>query len=113
MKKLIPYLFYLGALLTLVGVALQVTRWQYAPYLVTIGATLQALAQLNSPYTGDNKNIKRLVRQQFLATILLIAAGGSMLYFHNNEWILLVCIAAFLYLYSSFRIPQEEKKDQN
>ena len=71
----------------------------------------RSLAQLNSPYKGGNKNIKRLLRQQTFASIFFIASGASMLYLHNNEWIMFASIAAVLYLYTAFRIPIEEKKE--
>ena len=103
----------LGAIACLVGVSLKVTQWPYAPYLVTVGGTLMALAHLNDRYQGSNLVVKRLYRQQFLADILLIATGGTMLYFHGTEWIMVACVAAALYLYSTLRLIYEEKKENN
>ena len=111
MRKLLPYIFILGSVACLGGVALQITKWEYAPYLVTVGGTLMALTQLNDSYTGNNLVIKRLYRQQFLASILLIATGGTMLYFRGTEWVMVACVAALLTLYSSLRLIHEQKKE--
>ena len=111
MKKIAPYLFYIGGLSCLVGFVLKITMWQYAPFLVTIGATLMALAQLNTMYKGPNLSIKRLTRQQFFGTLLLLASGAAMLSLKDNEWIVLAIIAAFLYNYTAFRLHKEEKKE--
>ena len=113
MKKISPYLFYFGGLLCLAGFVLKIIMWLYAPYFVTIGATLMALAQLNTLYKGPNRNIKRLTRQQFFGTLILLASGAAMLSLESNEWILFACVAAFLYNYTAFRIHNEEKKEKD
>ena len=33
MKQLIPALFTVGALMVLVGAAVYITKWEYAPYI--------------------------------------------------------------------------------
>ena len=38
MKQLVPALFAVGALMALVGAAVFITGWIYAPYIYTIGA---------------------------------------------------------------------------
>lgn len=102
-----------GAVAALVGAAVFITGWPYAPYIYTVGATMVALAQLNTPYEGDNRNIKRLHRQQIFGAILLVVTGALMFFTKRNEWIACLTIAAFIELYTSFRIPQEEKKEKN
>ena len=111
MKKIIKSLFYIGTSLAFIGIVSKLGQWEYAPYLTVLGATLATLGQLNNPYKGNNLNIKRLVRKQFLASLFLIASGAAMMYLHNNEWVVCLMIAAILYLYTSFRIPAEEKKE--
>lgn len=113
MKKLIPVLFAVGALLLLAGAVLFISKWPPAPYIYTIGAGFVALAQINTPYEGINKNIKRLRRQQILGALLLVMAGAFMFTTHGNEWIACLSIAAVLELYTSFRIPQLEERDKN
>lgn len=112
MEKLTPALYIVGAIMALVGAAVYITGWPYAPYIYTIGAGLFALAQINSPYQGENKNIKRLRRQQILGALFLVVAGGFMFFRPNNEWVVILTLGALIELYTSFRIPQEEKKDR-
>ena len=38
MKQLIPALFAVGAVMALIGAAVFITGWVYAPYIYTIGA---------------------------------------------------------------------------
>lgn len=97
--------------MVLTGAATYITGWTYARYIYIIGATFFALAQINSPYRGDNKNIKRLHRQQIIGALLLVMAGVLMFTLRNNEWILCLAVAAFIQLYTVFRIGQEEKKE--
>lgn len=111
MKKIIPALYAVGAVMALIGAAVYITGWIYAPYVYTIGATLFALAQINSPYQGENKNIKRLRRQQILGALFLVAAGAFMFFTNKNEWVAVLTIGAVIELYTSFRIPQEERKE--
>ena len=112
MKQLIPALFTVGAVMLLVGAAVFITGWPLAPYIYTIGATMVALAQINSPAKRKTPNIKRLRRQQIFAALLLVLTGAFMPFTHGNEWIVSLTIAAVLELYTSVRIPQEEAKEE-
>ena len=47
MKQLIPALFAVGAVMALIGAAVFITGWVYAPYIYTIGAGFVALAQVS------------------------------------------------------------------
>lgn len=111
MEQLIPALFTVGAVMLLTGAAVYITGWPLAPYIYTIGATIVALAQINSPSKKKSPTIKRLRRQQIFATLLLVLSGAFMLFTRGNEWIVSLTIAAVLELYTSVRIPQEEAKD--
>lgn len=113
MKQIIPALYVVGAVMALIGAAVNITGWIYAPYIYTIGATFFALAQINSPYLGTNRNIKRLRRQQILGALFLVLAGAFMFFTNKNEWIVILTIGALIELYTSFRIPQEENKEKN
>ncbi|MDL2213144.1 hypothetical protein LJC72_07365 [Bacteroides sp. OttesenSCG-928-D19] len=113
MKQLLPALYVVGAVMALVGAAVFITGWLYAPYIYTIGATLFALAQINTPYRGSNKNIKRLYRQQMFGALALVLAGALMFFpYQKNGWIVVLTIGALIELYTAFRIPQEEKKEE-
>lgn len=112
MKQLIPAFFTVGAVMVLVGAAVYITGWQLAPYIYTVGATLVALAQINSPSKSKTPNVKRLRRQQIFGALLLVLTGAFMLFTHGNEWIVSLTIAAIVELYTSIRIPQEEAKER-
>lgn len=112
MKTIFPAFLIIGGIMALVGAAVYITKWVYAPYVYIIGATLFALAQINSPYSGSNKNIKRLRRQQIIGALLLVVTGALMFTTSGNEWIVCLTIAAFIQLYTTFRISYEEKKDE-
>ncbi len=101
-----------GAGLLLVGAMLQITRWELAPVLYTIGAVLFAYVQVMSRYEGKNLIVRRLRRQQILAAVLLVFAGVLMFVTRHNEWVLCLTIAAILELYTAFRIPSELEKEK-
>lgn len=111
MKQLIPALFTLGAVMILTGAAVFISGWIYAPYIYTIGAGFFALAQVNTPVKGKGKTIRRLRIQQIFGAIALILTGAFMFTTRGNEWIACLTIAAILELYTAFRIPQEEAKE--
>ena len=112
MKKGHEWMQGVGAVLTLIGSALQITLWEFSPYIYVIGAVLFAYTQVMNGYDGKNLIIRRLRRQQSLGAVLLVFAGVLMLVTHNNEWILCLTIAAILELYTAFRIPNELQKEK-
>ena len=112
MKKGLEWIQITGAVMALLGAALQITRWEFSPYVYIIGAVLFAYSQVMDGYDGKNLIIRRLRRQQILGAVLLVFAGVLMLVTHNNEWILCLTIAAVLELYTAFRIPNELQKDK-
>lgn len=57
MKQLIPALFAVGAVMALIGAAVFITGWVYAPYIYTIGAGFVALAQVNTPLQAKSKTL--------------------------------------------------------
>lgn len=92
--------------------AVYITGWNYAPYIYTIGAGFIALAQVNTPVKGKSKILKRLRIQQIFGALALILTGAFMFTTRGNEWIACLTIAAVLELYTAFRIPQEEAKEE-
>ena len=98
-----------GAVMALTGAAVYITGWVLAPYVYTIGATLFALGQINTPARVQNAIVRRLRRQQIFGALILVLTGAFMLFTHGNEWIVSLTIAA--QLYTSIRIPQEEEKE--
>ncbi|MDE6348949.1 MAG: hypothetical protein K2L60_09940, partial [Bacteroides sp.] len=87
MKQLIPALFVVGAVMLLAGAAVYITGWPLSPYVYTVGATLVALAQINSPSRCQTPVVKRLRRQQILGALFLLLTGAFMLFTSGNEWI--------------------------
>ena len=110
MKRLVQPLMLVGAVLALIGAAFYITHWSLSPYMYTIGATMVALAQINSPIKTDNIILKRLRAQQVIGAILLVVTGALMFFTHRNERIVCLSVAAILELYTAFRIPQELEK---
>jgi hypothetical protein len=112
MKRGTTIMQMIGAVLLLIGAMLQITRWELAPVLYTIGAVLFAYVQVMSRYEGKNLIIRRLRRQQILAAVLLVFTGVLMFVTRHNEWVLCLTIAAILELYTAFRIPSELEKEK-
>ena len=69
MKQLIPALFAVGAVMALIGAAVFITGWVYAPYIYTIGAGFVALAQVNTPLRAKSKTLRRLRIQQIFGAL--------------------------------------------
>ncbi len=102
-----------GAVLLLIGAVLQITWWEPAPYLYTLGAVMFGYVQvMGNRYDGKNFIIKRLRRQQIFGAVALVFAGVLMFTTKRNEWIISLSIAAILELYTAFRIPQELEKEK-
>ena len=87
MKQLIPALFAVGAVMALIGAAVFITGWVYAPYIYTIGAGFVALAQVNTPLQAKSKTLRRLRIQQIFGALALILTGAFMFTTRGNEWI--------------------------
>lgn len=101
-----------GAVFLFIGLVLQFIRLELAPYIYLAGATAFAYVQVMSRYEGKNIIIRRLRRQQIMGAMVLVFTGVMMLVWNHNEWIAGLTIAAVLELYTAFRIPQEEAKEQ-
>lgn len=101
-----------GASLLFVGLVLQFFLFPAAPYVYLVGAVLVAYVQMVSGSGSSGFVVRHLRRQQLLGAMLLIVAGVMMLIWHHNEWIICLTVAAFLELYTAFRIPHEEEKEK-
>ena len=112
MSKIYQIVQGVGAVLLLVGAMLQITRWELSPILYTIGAVMFAYVQVMSRYEGKNLIVRRLRRQQILASVLFVFTGVLMFVTKHNEWIVCLTIAAVLELYTAFRIPSELEKEK-
>lgn len=110
-SKMKDKLAVVGAIVLFIGLILQFVKLAWAPYVYLVGACLFAYVQLASDYKGKNIIIRRLRRQQLLGAMLLVLTGVIMLLWKRNEWIVCLTVAAVLELYTAFRIPQEEAKE--
>lgn len=106
-----------GGLLMVIGAALPLFFPQAAPYVFALGALLFAPAQMADRYEGDDIVIRRLRRQQLLAALLLLVSAGLMLMalhgvrpLRGHEWKATLAVAAFVEVYTAFRLSHEERK---
>lgn len=102
-------LMMVGAILLLAGASLMITGWSMAPYTYCAGALLFVAMQMADRYEGDNLVVKRLRRQQLFGGIMLLVTGVLMFTERHNGWIATLSIAAFLQLYTAFRMPGQEQ----
>jgi len=109
--------FRLGAVLMLIGAAINIL-YPYASMLIYgIGALMFTLMQVRAEYLGRDITLIRLRRQQllgcccFILTLVLMSmqqhGWGPC---RRQEWVIALTIGCVLELYTSFRIPQELKK---
>ena len=113
MRYLLSILYVTGAVLILIGALVISTRFgkPVGPYVYCIGAVMFAAAQFITPFKAESIVLKRLRNQQLIGAVALILTGVLMFTTKGNEWIACLCVAAFLELYTAFRIPQEQKKE--
>lgn len=110
MKKYQSITFGVGAILALIGAATYITRWEFSPWIYSLGALAVAIVQFSNQYKGTDQVLKRLYRQQMFGAVFLILAGVLMFTLPNgNEWMLCLTIAAVMELYTAFRIPKLEE----
>ena len=102
-----------GAVLLLAGAVLQITRWELAPYLYTLGAVMFGYVQvMGNRYDGRNFIIKRLRSVVYFGAVALVFVKTPAPVAGYGEWIVCLSIAAVLELYTAFRIPQELEKEK-
>ena len=87
------------------------------PYVFSLGALLFASAQLLTPMPNLGITVKRLVWQQRIGALLLLATGVLMFCsrygvspFSGAEWQMSLAIAAVLEVYTAFRLPAAIQK---
>lgn len=111
MKKLYSFIYMLGGILLVLGAALYITKWSWAPYIYILGSFMFGAMQMMDRYTGTNWILRRLRRQQIFGAIMLMVTGVAMLVTKHNEWIICLLVGCLLQLYTAFRIPQEYEKE--
>ena len=110
--------FRCGAILMLIGVSLYILSPTICLFVYGIGTLMFTLMQVRAEYLGRNLTIMRLRRQQLLGCccfVLTLVMMSMQLHrwgpCHRQEWVIALTIGCVLELYTSFRIPQELKKD--
>ncbi len=110
--KIRSFMSVMGGVLILAGAGSFITGWLGSPIIYSVGAVLFAIPQLMERYEGPSVIIRRLRRQQIFGALLLLMTAFFMFTGKHNEWIICLAIAAFLELYTSFRLSQEEEKER-
>lgn len=129
-SRLIESFTTVGGVLLLLGAAVFITGWEYAPYFYLVGSMMFACGQFADRYDGTDPIIRRLRFQQILGAIFLLLTaalmfsgvfherllgdvnmGGRMRSFlleitRRNNWIVTLSIGAVFELYSSFRLDR-------
>ena len=134
-SRLIESFTTVGGVLLLLGAAVFITGWEYAPYFYLVGSMMFACGQFADRYDGTDPIVKRLRFQQVLGAIFLLLtaalmfseglhnrlaadanAGGNirsilLVLTRRNNWIVTLSIGAVFELYSSFRLDQISKRE--
>ena len=127
-NRLIESFTTVGGILLIAGAAVYITGWEYSPYFYLAGSLMFASGQLADRYTGTDRIVKRLRRQQVLGAVFLLLTAALMFSepLHNrlladmnmggkfrsflleitrkNNWIVTLTIGAVFELYSAFRL---------
>lgn len=119
-------IFMVSALLMVVGAGAGIFRWYYFPYVYAIGAVGYASMQMLQRYEGRDFTIRRLRRVMLFSDVLLLLTAVFMfasqdnslgldriiyLQYVNNNWVVLLLVAAILQLYTTYRISSELEKE--
>ena len=103
----------------LVGVAIFILHPTSGMYIYGVGTLMFTLMQIRAEYIGRDIAVIRLRRQQLFACCCFVLAIVMMsMQLHNwgpcrrQEWVVALTIGCVLELYTSFRIPQELKKNK-
>ena len=119
-------IFVVSAFMMVLGAGAGLFRWPYFPYVYSVGAIGYACMQLLQRYDGQNFVIRRLRRVMILSDVLLLFSGVLMfasqdnalgfdryvyLQYVNNNWVVILLVAAILQLYTTYRISSELEKE--
>ncbi|WP_302545786.1 hypothetical protein [Coprobacter fastidiosus] len=107
-NKIRNTILVISALFILAGTALYLFRLPFTVYIFAAGAVGMTVARATNLYNGSNFRLKRLYRIELIVAIVTVGSAWFM-FKQQNEWILLLLVAAFLQLYTSFMIPRVEK----
>ena len=106
-SKIRTRIFIFSGIFVLVGAALYLSQWIYAPYLFATGAAGITVCYMTIPYHTLNYRMRRLYRMNILAGIVMIVASVLM-FKQRMEWVVCLLISAILQLYTSFVMKDNE-----
>ena len=110
--KVIKILYICGAIALLFGAVARMFLPEYYSCIYITGAALFAVMQFLLRPRGCSVTLRRLVMQQQLAGLLFVGAGVLMFTHTHNEWMVILTCGALVELYTAYRIPQEQNKNQ-
>ena len=110
--KTVKFLYFIAAVAILVGAASRLFLPEIYSYIYTCGAVIFAVTQFILRPKHSHFTVRRLVVQQQIGAVLLVAAGALMFLLNNNEWIAVMLCGALMELYTAFRIPAEIEKQE-
>lgn len=134
-NRLIESFTTVGGILLIAGAAVYITGWECSPYFYLAGSLMFASGQFADRYTGTDRIVKRLRRQQVLGAVFLLLTAALMFSepLHNrlladmnmggkfrsflleitrkNNWIVTLTIGAVFELYSAFRLDHISRND--
>ena len=110
--KVIKFLYFIAAIAVLIGAASRLFLPAIHSYIYISGAAVFAVTQFLLRPKHSHFAVRRLVIQQQVAALLLVAAGVLMSVMKNNEWMVLMLCGAIMELYTAFRIPAEIEKHE-
>lgn len=108
--RVVNVLSIIGAVVLFSGALMKMFLPFYASYVYIAGALLFAVMQFMGRCRSHDFVVRRLVFQQQIGGICLVAAGVLMFTHVHNEWIVAMFVGALLELYTAYRIPQEIDK---
>ena len=97
----------------LAGAALRLFLPAVYSYVYLAGAVVFAVTQFLLRPRHSHFMVRRLVTQQQVGALLLVAAGVLMFVMRHNEWIAVMLCGALMELYTAFRIPAEMEKHKD
>lgn len=134
-NRLLESFTKVGGVMLLLGAAVYITGWEYAPYFYLVGSLMFASGQLADRYMGVDPIVRRLRMQQVIGCVFLLITAALMFAdgLHNrllsdtqagggirqvlialtrrNNWIVTLTIGAVFELYSAFRLDMISRRE--
>lgn len=118
-QKIANLLLTIGMFILLVIAALPLIgiMQSWFKYVYAIGAILTLIARVMERYQGKNITLRRLYRIQMVSAICYCASAAILFSSMNNfisekDWLAFLTAGAVMQIYSSFRIQNEERKEE-